>query len=95
MIEIWVSIIGALATILAVWLQSRASRKDLIHQLELQQEKADASLTTSQAVTTQRLEDLTREVREHNNFARRMPVVEEQIKVINHRISDLEHKTAV
>ncbi len=95
MIEIWVSIIGALATILAVWLQSRASRKDLIHQLELQQEKADASLTTSQAVTTQRLEDLTREVREHNNFARRMPVVEEQIKVINHRIADLEHKTAV
>lgn len=95
MIEIWVSIIGALATILAVWLQSRASRKDLIHQLELQQEKADASLTTSQAVTTQRLEDLTREVREHNNFARRMPVVEEQIKVINHRIEDLEHKTAV
>ena len=89
------SIIGALATILAVWLQSRASRKDLIHQLELQQEKADASLTTSQAVTTQRLEDLTREVREHNNFARRMPVVEEQIKVINHRIADLEHKTAV
>ena len=95
MIEICVSIIGALATILAVYLQSRASRKDLIHQLELQQEKADASLTTSQAVTTQRLEDLTREVREHNNFARRMPVVEEQIKVINHRISDLEHKTAV
>ena len=95
MIEICVSIIGALATILAVWLQSRASRKDLIHQLELQQKKADASLTTSQAVTTQRLEDLTREVREHNNFARRMPVVEEQIKVINHRIADLEHKTAV
>ena len=38
----------------------------------------------------QKLEELTREVREHNNFARRMPVVEEQIKVINHRISDLE-----
>lgn len=94
MIEIWVSIIGALATILAVWLQSRSSRKDLIHQLELQQKKADASLTTSQAVTTQRLEDLTREVREHNYFARRMPVVEEQIKVINHRLSDLEHKSA-
>ena len=37
-----------------------------------------------------KLEELTREVREHNNFAKRMPVVEEQIKVINHRISDLE-----
>lgn len=44
----------------------------------------------SQAVTETRLEELTREVREHNGFARRMPVVEEQIKVINHRISDLE-----
>ena len=44
----------------------------------------------SQAVTETKLEELTREVREHNNFARRMPVVEEQISVINHRISDLE-----
>ena len=43
-----------------------------------------------QAVTDAKLEELTREVREHNSFARRMPVVEEQIKVINHRISDLE-----
>ena len=43
-----------------------------------------------QAVLETRVEELTREVREHNNFARRMPVVEEQIKVINHRISDLE-----
>ena len=44
----------------------------------------------AQAVTDTKLEELTREVREHNNFARRMPVVEEQIKVINHRIQDLE-----
>ena len=44
----------------------------------------------TQAVTETKLEELTREVREHNNFARRMPVVEEQIKVINHRIADLE-----
>ena len=44
----------------------------------------------SQAVTETKIEELTREVREHNNFARRVPVVEEQIKVINHRISDLE-----
>lgn len=46
----------------------------------------------AQAVTETRLDELTREVREHNGFARRMPVVEEQIKVINHRISDLEKK---
>lgn len=44
----------------------------------------------TQAVTEARLDELTREVREHNNFARRMPVVEEQIKVINHRLQDLE-----
>ena len=44
----------------------------------------------TQAVTETKLDELTREVREHNNFSRRMPVVEEQIKVINHRIEDLE-----
>ena len=42
------------------------------------------------AVVETKIDNLTREVREHNNFARRMPVVEEQIKVINHRIEDLE-----
>ena len=46
----------------------------------------------AQAVTENKLEELTREVREHNNFARRMPVVEEKIKVINHRIEDLERR---
>ena len=45
----------------------------------------------TQAVTETKLDELTREVREHNHFAQRMPVVEEQIKVINHRISDLEN----
>ena len=44
----------------------------------------------SQAVTEAKLDELTREVREHNHFAQRMPVVEEQIKVINHRLEDLE-----
>ena len=44
----------------------------------------------SQAVTDTKLEELTREVREHNNFARRVPILEEQMKVANQRISDLE-----
>ena len=44
----------------------------------------------AQAVTETRLNELTREVREHNNFARRVPVLEEQMKVANHRIDDLE-----
>ena len=52
--------------------------------------KNENALKVSQAVTDTKIEELTREVREHNNFAKRMPVVEEQIKVINHRISDLE-----
>ena len=53
-------------------------------------DKMNAKLDKHQAVTETKLEELTREVREHNGFAKRMPVVEEQIKVINHRIEDLE-----
>ena len=44
----------------------------------------------SQAVTDTKLKELTREVSEHNNFAKRVPVLEEQMKVANHRIDDLE-----
>lgn len=54
--------------------------------------KIENSLDKAQAVTDCKIDELTREVREHNNFARRMPVVEEQIKVINHRLEDLEKK---
>ena len=50
----------------------------------------DAKLDKQQAVTETKLEELTREVRVHNNFAQRVPVIEEQIKVVNHRIADLE-----
>lgn len=50
----------------------------------------DAKLDKQQAVTETKLEGLTREVRAHNNFAQRVPVLEEQIKVANHRIEDLE-----
>ena len=48
------------------------------------------SNSRSRAVTETRLEELTREVRLHNNFAQRVPVMEEQIKVVNHRLDDLE-----
>ena len=51
----------------------------------------ESKLVTAQAVIDTKLTTLTEEVRKHNNFAMRMPVVEEQIKVINHRIEDLEH----
>ena len=49
----------------------------------------------SQAVTDTKLEELTREVREHNNSARRVPILEEQMKAANHRIADLEHNEKV
>lgn len=52
--------------------------------------KNENTVRISQAVTDTKIDELTREVREHNGFARRMPVVEEQIKVINHRLTDLE-----
>ena len=55
----------------------------------------DAKLDKQQAVTKTKLEELTREVRAHNNFAQRVPVLEEQIKVANHRIEDLEKERRV
>lgn len=52
--------------------------------------KSEKAMEVSQAVMKTEIAELTREVRAHNNFAQRMPVVEEQIKVINHRLNDLE-----
>lgn len=52
--------------------------------------KMQSEMRTSQAVTDEQIKELTREVRMHNDFARRIPVLEEQIKVSNHRIADLE-----
>ena len=52
--------------------------------------KTEKATAVALAVTDTKIEELTREVRAHNNFARRMPVVEEQIKGIQHRLSDLE-----
>lgn len=69
-------VLSLLGTVLTVWAANQ---------------KTNETLKVSQAVTDTKIDELTREVREHNNFARRMPVVEEQIKVINHRIEDLEN----
>lgn len=54
--------------------------------------KTEKAAAISQAVTDTKIEELTREVRLHNGFAEKIPVIQEQIKVINHRIDDLEHK---
>ena len=55
--------------------------------------KSETAMKVAQAVTDTKIQELTREVRLHNGFAQRLPVVEEQIKVINHRITDLERGT--
>lgn len=78
--SIIVSIVTGVCSIIGVILAASASSRKLQQQLEV-----------SQAVTNTKLEALTAEVRSHNNFAQRMPVVEEQIKAINHRLEDLEH----
>ena len=54
--------------------------------------KIEQHLQITQAVTETKLEELTREVREHNNYAVRVPILEEQMRVANHRIKDLEDK---
>lgn len=74
------SILGGILTLIGVIITNSKANNKFQNQLEI-----------SQAVTDANIKELTREVREHNNFAKRMPVVEEQIKVINHRISDLEN----
>ena len=56
--------------------------------------KSERTAAVAQAVTDTKLDELTREVRQHNNFAQRLPVVEEQIKVINHRLANLEKEIA-
>ena len=56
-------------------------------------DRMQAQLARQQAVTDTKLEELTREVREHNNFAKRVPVLEEKVKVANHRLDDLENQT--
>lgn len=80
MTEIVIALITAVGSIVAVILTNRSANNKMMQ-----------SMHTHQAVTDTKIDELTREVRAHNNFAQRMPVVEEQIKVINHRIDDLEH----
>lgn len=86
------TIITALGSLIAVIITNNRNNDKMMHQMELQQVNMKAELKEAQAVTDTKITELTREVREHNNFARRMPVIEEQIKVVNHRIEDLERK---
>ena len=82
------------ATVLASLITGLLSLAGVMLSNLLSDRRRQNALRTAQAVTDEQLRQLTREVREHNNFARRMPVVEEQIKVINHRLEDLEKEGA-
>lgn len=92
----WIGLIGtiitAIGSLTAVIVTNRANNEKMLYQMELQQVNIRAELKQAQAVTDTKIDELTREVREHNNFAKRVPVIEEQIKVANHRIEDLERK---
>ena len=79
MISIIVAAVSGVVAIATVIINVKASNREMTAKLE-----------QSLAVMETKLDNVVSEVREHNNFARRMPVVEEQIKVINHRIGDLE-----
>lgn len=79
--SIIVSIITGIVTIVTVIINTRASNKDMTHKLD-----------TQQAVFETKLDSLTSEVREHNNFARRMPVVEEKITNLTHRVEVVERE---
>lgn len=92
--EIIVALIGFAGIIGAQIIVSRRMNRDVLVKIEKQSEiqdtRLEAKIDVYRAATDTKLDELTREVREHNNFARRMPVLEEQIKVANHRITDLE-----
>lgn len=92
----WLGFVGTLVTalgsLIAVVITNRANNEKMLHQMEINQERVRAELEKAQAITDTKITELTREVREHNNFAKRVPVIEEQIKVANHRIEDLERK---
>lgn len=89
-------IITAVASIITQVILSKRSQSVMLesikHQSELDDARMDARLSQHQAVTDVKIDELTREVRKHNNFAERVPVLEEKIDVANHRIADLEHK---
>ncbi|MBR4343954.1 MAG: hypothetical protein IKP88_14870 [Lachnospiraceae bacterium] len=92
----WIGLAGtfitAVGSLVAVILTNKANNNKMLHQMELQQQIIKAELHEAQAVKDTKITELTREVREHNNFARRMPVLEEKISVANRRIDDLERK---
>ena len=82
--------IGGVVTLIVCMVNNHFTHKKTMEENKQHNIETEAKLQQTIALIEYKLDELTREVREHNNFARRMPVVEEQIKVANHRIEDLE-----
>lgn len=93
-----IALITGTCAVVAQLIISRQSSKDLYAKLDKQSEindqKLDSKLERYQAVTDTKIEELTREVREHNEFATRVPLIEAENKRLNERIKALESKTA-
>ena len=85
-------ITGGLALI-GVIIANRRTTTELLAKLDKQSELSDARLEKAQAVTDAKLDDLTREVRKHNAFAERIPILEEKAKAADRRLTDLERRS--
>lgn len=89
-----VGVLAVLGEIAVGFFQYRSMVDKLDKQSQLADARLEAKLDKHQAVTDTKLEALTAEVRKHNNFAERVPVLEEKVAVANRRIADLEHKVS-
>lgn len=87
---IWIAIITSVLSLVGVVVTSFNNRKKMSEDFRRQSELADAKLETQLAVMTTRLDTLTAEVRKHNEFATRVPVLEERMKNYDERIKYLE-----
>lgn len=88
------SLVGVIITVIATSRKSAAQQREsnaqMVAELKSRSDASDAKLDKEVALLRAEVDELMREVRQHNNFAQRIPVLEEQIKVANHRIEDLE-----
>lgn len=90
--SITVALISGGCSLIGVAISNSLSNRRVESQLEKAQAVMETKVEMYQKSTSEKFDALTEEVKKHNNFASRMPVVEEQIKVINHRLADLEEK---
>jgi hypothetical protein len=85
------AITGGLS-LLGVVFTNKTNNQKMLLEIQKSQQQSDAKREKEQAITDTKIDELTREVRIHNGFAQKIPVIEEQIKAINHRLDDLEEK---